>query len=156
MRLEHYSVEKLKKLKCNTMQLTQEQKEKIQSIGRAYDLRFIILHGSYAAGNPRHDSDVDIALMGKRPLSFDALLAVQGELGDVFGDTPERELDVKELRGVDPLFRYEVTRTGVLLYGDQTAYHEFQAYAFRDYMESGDLRKLELALLKKSMRALAR
>lgn len=161
MRLEHYPVEKLKKEilaiygNKTMIQFTQEQKKKIQDIGMAYDLRFIILHGSYAFGTPRHDSDTDIAFLGNHRPSFDALLAIHGALGEVFGDTQERELDVKELHGADPLFRYEVTRAGALLYGDQTAYDEFRAYAFRDYMESKDLRELEFALLKKSMNAIA-
>lgn len=112
------------------MRLRQEQKETIQSIGRSYDLRFIILHGSYAVGTPRQGSDIDIALVGNRRLSFETVLAIQGTLGDIFGDTRERELDVKTLRGADSLFRYEVVKNGALLYGDRTEYDEFRAYPF--------------------------
>lgn len=137
------------------MELTRTQKEKLREIGERHNLRFIILHGSYAAGTPRKGSDVDIAVLGNRRIGFAEVLELHGAFADVFGDSPERELDLKTLHGVDPLFRYQVTRDGVLLFGSATDYEEFKAYAYRDYMDSFDLRELEFALLKKSIQALS-
>lgn len=134
--------------------LTEQQRKGLEVMGRSYRLRFVILHGSYAAGKERPGSDLDIALVGEKGISFDKSLAIYGTLDDILGDRKERELDVKTLHKADPLFRYLVVRDGILLYGDITDYNEFKAYAFRDYMDSSDLRELELTLLKKSISAI--
>lgn len=137
------------------MILTQEQKEKILGIGKTYNLRFAILHGSYAKRSERKNSDLDIAVLGYEKIKFDQFLDLYGEFTGLFGDNKNRELDFKTLHGVDSLFRYEVTKDGILLYGNRTDYEEFKAYAYRSYIDSRDLRNLELTLLKKSIRALA-
>lgn len=133
------------------MEISGEEKAKLEEIGRLHDLRFIILHGSYAKGIPQKGSDFDIAILGKRKPPFDEILEIHTELAQIFGDNRERELDLKTLHGVDSLFRYEVIRDGLLLYGDPTDYEEFKAYAYRDYIDSSDLRELEFVLLKKSI-----
>lgn len=135
--------------------LTDAQKKQIQKIGQSHDLCFVILHGSYAKGAPRPGSDLDVAVLGKHPLSFAETLKIRENLTQVLGDRRERELDVATLHGSDPLFRFEVTRHGALLYGDPAGYEDFKAYAYRDYMDSYDLRQLELALLQKSIAGLA-
>lgn len=135
--------------------LTGAQKKQIQRIGQSHDLCFVILHGSYAKGAPRPGSDLDIAVLGNRPLSFEKTLKIHEALAKTLGDNQKRELDVATLHGSDPLFRFEVTRRGTLLYGDAADYEDFKAYAYRSYMDSYDLRQLELKLLQKSVAGLA-
>lgn len=55
---------------------------------------------------------------------------------------------------MDPLFRYLVVGDGILLYGNSTDYEEFKAYAFRDYMDSYDLRNLEEQMARAKIRML--
>lgn len=62
------------------MELTAEQKEKLQEIGDKFHLRFIILHGSYAKGIPRKGSNLDIAVVGKERIKLDGILTLHGEL----------------------------------------------------------------------------
>ncbi|OHA12761.1 MAG: hypothetical protein A3G49_00815 [Candidatus Sungbacteria bacterium RIFCSPLOWO2_12_FULL_41_11] len=138
------------------MVLTNQQKQKIEEIGQKHDLRFIILHGSQAVEKAHERSDVDIALLGKDRLLFPEVLELHGEFSGIFGDNQKRELDIKTLERADALFRYEVTKTGVLLFGDALDYEEFKAYAYRVFTDSRDLRALELILLKKSIRSLAK
>lgn len=45
--------------------ITKTQKQKLHDLGKIYDLRFIILHGSYATGTATIDSDLDIAILEK-------------------------------------------------------------------------------------------
>lgn len=135
--------------------LTGAQKKQIQEVGQLHNLRFVILHGSYAKGAPRTGSDLDVAVLGNQPLSFEEMLKIRQELAGVLGDSRERELDVATLHGSDPLFRFEVTRHGARLYGDAADYENFKAYAYRSYMDSYDLRQLELKLLQKSIAGLA-
>lgn len=136
--------------------LTNIQKQVLKKVGHYHNLRFIILHGSRARNSPRKGSDLDIAILGKNLITFDETLEIHDELGRVLGDNKERELDLKTLHKVDPLFRFEVVKDGILLYGDRTEFDEFRLYALRDYIDSYDLRKLESILLKRGVQSLAK
>jgi predicted nucleotidyltransferase len=131
------------------MQLTQEQQQKIEEVGRKYRLKFILLHGSYATDKIRRGSDLDIALLGEKPIEFEELSAIYSDLAEVFGDDPQRELDIKSLHKADPLFCYQVAKDSQLLYGDITDFNEFRAYAFSNYFDSKDLFHLEKKLIQK-------
>ena len=131
------------------MYLTQEQQQKIEEVGRKYSLKFILLHGSYATDKMKTGSDLDIALLGEKPIGFEELLAIHSDLAELFGDNPQRELDVKSLHKADPLFCYQVVKDSQLLYGDLTDFNEFKAYAFSNYFDSKDLFHLEKILVQK-------
>lgn len=130
-------------------QLNEKQKGILAVIGEKYNLRFIILHGSYAHGVPHSKSDLDIAVLGEKKPSVKELFAIQSDLSELFGDSKDRELDFKTLHHTDPLFRYLTVRDGALLYGDSLGYAEYKAYAFKDFMDTEDLRNLEIIITKK-------
>jgi len=131
------------------MHLTHEQQQKIEEVGRRYGLKFILLHGSYATDKMKADSDLDIGLLGKKMIEFEELLAIYGDLAEILGDDPQRELDIKSLHKADPLFCYQVAKDSQLLYGDLTDFNEFKAYAFSNYFDSKDLFHLEKILIQK-------
>lgn len=131
------------------MRLTEEQQQKIIRVGRKYCLKFILLHGSYATDKIRRGSDLDIAVLGEKPIEFEELLAIHGDLAEIFGDDSQRELDIKSLHKGDPLFCYQVAKDSQLLYGDITDFNEFKAYAFSYYFDSQDLFHLEKILIQK-------
>ena len=131
------------------MHLTQEQQQKIEEVGRKYSLKFILLHGSYATNKMKTGSDLDIALLGEKSIEVEELLAIYSDLADIFGDNPQRELDIKSLHKADSLFCYQVAKDSQLLYGDITEFNEFKAYAFSNYFDSRDLFRLEKILIKK-------
>lgn len=130
------------------MEFTFDRK-KLDSLAKHYNLKFVILHGSYATGAPRSDSDLDIAIFGKKEVNFSDLLKFYGDCEKIFGNNRDRELDLKTLHGVDPLFRYEVVKTGKLLYGDPLEYEDYKAYAFRAYEDAKPLFELECLLVQK-------
>ena len=130
------------------MQLTEQQYEQLRELGNSHGLQFIILHGSYATGKTRSDSDLDIAIVGGAPMTAADRTSFYAGLSDVFGDGSDREIDFKSLYHADSLFRYQVTRDGVLLYGDPRAYAEYKMFAFRDYIDTADLRRLESQLTR--------
>lgn len=138
------------------MVITAKQKKEVARVGRSHRLRFIILHGSYAKGVPRERSDLDLAYVGGRTHDLDEYLGIFQALEKVFGNSAERELDVKALHHADPLFRYQVVSSGKLLYGDPADYEEFKLYAYRDYGDSYDLRRLQDHLLEKSIAEISR
>lgn len=122
---------------------------RLEAAARALGLRMVVLFGSRASGSPPPgpESDVDLAVLGhpaQPPAWIDAYRAFES----VF---PDLSLDLVLLHEADPLFLYEIFRSGVLLYGDPDAYYEYKAYAYRAFVESADLRALEEALYRKKM-----
>lgn len=130
------------------MRITFDEKN-LTSIAQKHALRFVILHGSTARGRTRSDSDVDVAVVGTGPIDLKTQVRLAADLGSVFGGASARELDVKTLDRVDPLFRHEVVRDGQLLYGDPTQYEEFKAFARRAYDDARSLLDLERTLSRK-------
>ena len=134
------------------MKITKEQKKQIQKIGKKHCLDFVILHGSQVTGKKGPEPDVDIAIYRNKGIAFKEEMKIFLELSKIFGEFGE--LDLKTLHKKDPLFRYYVTRDGQLLYGDQTAYNFYKAYAFRDFQEAKPLFALEEYLVKKHQKEL--
>lgn len=136
------------------MLLTKKQKEKINQIGKKYNLKLILLYGSFARGENHPGSDLDIAVLGKESINLDTLLNIYYEMCLIFGNDPLGELDLSSLHDVNPLFRFYVMRDSMLLFGKTVDYYSFKAYAFRDYQESRSLLKLMNTLIYKRQKYL--
>lgn len=127
-------------------------KSKIKKIAKDHNLSLVILYGSQATGRANKDSDIDIAVLGFEPIGFEKLTDLNNEFADIF---ETKEIDVKLLHRVDPLFRFQVMRDGVLLFGKSRDFNSFRAYAFRDYFDSQDLFRLKEILIKKRLKNVA-
>lgn len=117
---------------------------------RRLGLRMLVLFGSYATGTPGQgpDSDVDLAMAVQAGHPRSSIWEYHTELAAVF---PDQSLDLVFLADADPLFRWEIVRHGTLLWGDPLDYLEYRAFAFRDFIDSADLRALERRLFEKKM-----
>lgn len=131
------------------MLLTEEKKEQIQKIGDKYELKLMIIHGSYAKKQEEPGSDLDIAILGEKPVDFDVFMKIFGELENVFGNSKERELDVKTLENADALFLYQAMKDSILIYGSSFDYWQLKTYAIRNYWDHEPIFKLEEILVKK-------
>jgi len=130
------------------MKITKKQQEKINKIGKKYNLKLAVIYGSFAKGKNRQTSDLDIAVLGERELDFKTILELYSEFSDVFRG---KEIDIKSLHRVDPFFRYQVMRDSILIYGKSLEYHNFKAYAFQAYMDSKNLLRLEQIMSQKTI-----
>ncbi|GJQ49241.1 nucleotidyltransferase domain protein [Candidatus Kuenenia stuttgartiensis] len=126
-------------------------KPEIDHIARKYNLLLVILYGSHASGRTCKESDIDIAVLGTRPITFENLIDLNNEFAEIF---KVKEIDVKSLHNTNSLFRYQVMSKGVLLYGKSYDYNSFKSYAFRDYYDSQDLLRLKEVLIKKRLQNL--
>lgn len=134
-------------------------KQQLEKVAKKFRLRFVILHGSYAAGRPRPDSDFDVAVLGEKELGAKQFLDLYAALDEILCAKMSCELDMKALHRVDPFFRYEVVRVGKLLYGNLTDYEEFKAFAHRAFEDAQPLLELERVLARKyqkHLRAIAK
>lgn len=130
------------------VQINKDKERRITKIGKKYKLKLAVIYGSSARGRSHKTSDLDIAVLGEKQLDFKTLLELYSEFGRIFKD---KEVDVKSLHRVDPFFRYQVMQDSILIYGDHLEYHNFKAYAFRAYMDSKDLLRLEKILSQKTI-----
>ena len=97
-------------------------------------------------------------LAGFRDLSHEDFLAdavrlaaIERMLEGLEPAFPGRNLDPVRLADADPLFRWEIMEPGLLLYGDPLDFLEYRAFAYRDFVDSADLRALERTLFEKRM-----
>lgn len=127
------------------------KKSEIVSIAKKYNLRFVILYGSYAKNQARPDSDIDLAVLGNKLVDFQQIVDLNNDFIDLIKFD---EIDVKSLHKTNPLFRYQVVKYGILLFGDVHDYNQFKAYAFRDYIDSEDLFKLRDIMTNKRLNRL--
>ncbi|MDP2630093.1 MAG: nucleotidyltransferase domain-containing protein [Candidatus Uhrbacteria bacterium] len=129
--------------------------KKLEKLAKQYRLRFVILHGSHATGKEHSESDVDIAFLPEGHMDTMTSLELFGPFSLIFSKKNEYlDLDLKSMEGADPLFRYEVVRDGVLLYGDPTDYEEYKAISARMYDDARSLFDLERVLVHKYQRHL--
>lgn len=126
-------------------------KEKTAEIADKYGFLLVMLYGSHAKETAKKESDIDIAVLGKKQFSFEQLIDLNNEFSEIF---EAKEIDVKSLHNTDSLFRYQVMRDGLLLYGASKDYNSFRAYAFRDYYDSRDIFRLKEAIIKKRLQSL--
>ena len=126
-------------------------KPEIDHIARKYNLLLVILYGSQASGRTCKESDIDIAVLGTRPITFENLIDLNNEFAEIF---KVKEIYVKSLHNTNSLFRYQVMSKGVLLYGKSYDYNSFKSYAFRDYYDSQDLLRLKEVFIKKRLQNL--
>lgn len=120
-------------------------------IARRHNLKLVVLYGSTASGKAGPESDVDIAVLGHEPISLRQLIDLNNDFMDLLAG---REVDVKSLHRTGPLFRYQVMKDAIRLYGDKREFDSLKIYAFRDYCESGPLFRLKEDLLQKRLAAL--
>lgn len=73
---------------------------------------FILLFGSFAKGNAREDSDIDLAYFSKQPLSSYERFNLAGELAAV----ANREVDLIDIKRIDTVFTMEIFEKGIPIY----------------------------------------
>ena len=116
------------------MKLNSNQQKKIKQIVLKNRILFAVAFGSKAKGKQRAGSDLDIAVLtGKKPT-----YKLFGELFGKFSQVFKKEnIDLRFLNEADPFFRHQVTKNGVLLFGDQHQYNLFKIYAYRSFVDDG-------------------
>lgn len=112
-------------------------KARLEPIAKRYDLRLIVLFGSHVSGRTHPESDVDVAVLARRPLVTEQQNRLWMEISDAF----QAEVDLAILNRGEPLLLYQVARTGKPLYEDERwAWAEFTSYAYRYYEDTRKFR----------------
>ena len=87
----------------------------IGSILKAHDVEYAAIFGSYARGEARPDSDVDILIRLRQPKSFFEL----GRLKDQLANLMEKKIDLVTEKAISPYIKKYVLRDLQVIYGQR-------------------------------------
>jgi len=133
------------------MEISNLQKLKIAKIAKKFHLKLIVVFGSFASGKNRVDSDLDIAILGIKEISFSEQINLINEFSRVFN----KNIDLSILNNVNPLLFFEVSKNSILLYGSREDFLKFKLYAFKVYNDYTPYFEMEKNLNKKIINAYA-
>ncbi|MEW6683037.1 MAG: nucleotidyltransferase domain-containing protein [Nitrospirota bacterium] len=106
------------------------------------DVVAIYRYGSAGTQHERPDSDVDLAVLPARPLTFDTMLKLSGALSDVAG----RQVDLVDLLKAPTILRAQIVAYGERLYcADERAGSVFEDYVFSSYARFNEERRALVA-----------
>lgn len=110
-------------------------KEKLAGIAKRHHLVFVVLFGSRARGERKNvESDLDIAVLVKKEPTYRQYMDIYGDIADLFAG---ENADVRLLNDADLMFRYNVVRDGILLFGDTKVYEKYKLLTIRRYVDDG-------------------
>ncbi len=92
--------------------LLEAHKDEIQEICRRYGVRSLRIFGSVARGKARPDSDVDLLVRFRKPISLLQLIRLERELSEVLGV----RVDLVTVRSLSPYIRSDVLASSKVLY----------------------------------------
>ena len=98
------------------MKIVEELKEIMRSIGEGYGIRHALLFGSYARGDYKPYSDIDIAVKFDRGWDRKEYIIRSGKLSSIISGRIGKETSVVPLNLADSILKYEVYSSGILLY----------------------------------------
>jgi len=127
-------------------------REKLLEIIKKYDLKLLLLFGSQANGQIHKESDVDLAFLSEKKLSFKDEILLNTEFCNIFRTN---RVDTVDLKKADPLLKHEIAKNYQLLYGTKEDLFEFKALAFKNYINHLPLLELEDFLTEKRQKLFA-
>ena len=127
------------------------QKLKIAKLARKFQLKLVIIFGSFANGKNREDSDLDIAVLGLKEVSFNEQISLVNELSKILN----KNIDLTVLNKANPLLLFQVSKNPILLYGSREDFLKFKLYAFNAYNDYAPYFEMEKNLNKKIISAYA-
>ena len=133
------------------MEITKDQKLRIAKIAKKFHLKLIIVFGSFANGKYRKDSDLDIAVLGSKEVSFNEQIRLTNELFLVFN----KNIDLSVLNRANPLLLFQASKNSILLYGKREGFLKFKLYAFNVYNDYAPYFEMEKKLNERIINAYA-
>ena len=117
------------------------------------DVVAVYLYGSRAKGEETDKSDLDLAILFKKPLTkYERVLELRVEVQKVVGDV--FFVDVREIQlGLSPVFLGEVISSGNIIFcRDEDKRIKFEVEAMRIIDDGEQIRRMNLYYLKKSLK----
>lgn len=117
------------------MKITTKQKNYIKKLAKKYDLKMILLFGSQVNGRTHQESDIDIAVLPEKNLTFNQEVLLNTDLINVLGN-----VDLTNLRKASPLLMKQIIDNYRILYQkNNLLINDFEVYALHRYVEAEPL-----------------
>ena len=110
------------------------------------EILLAFLFGSFAKGQARPSSDVDIGVLFSSVPGIDALTSLTDDLSSLV----RKEIDLAVLNEASPILKMQVLKSGILLYAkDKKYYHQFFVDTVNQYDDLKQVRRpIEESILK--------
>ena len=136
------------------MILSKKQNKILEKLAEKYDLKLILLFGSYASGKTHKNSDFDIAVFFDREkrevLNLDDELGIIAKLTDSF----EKKIDLSVINHANPLLLKQISRNCRLLFGNVQDFNNFNLFAFHRYNDYAPFFAMESRFVSEQIRKL--
>ena len=133
------------------MEIIAEQKLSVAKVAKKCKLKLILIFGSFASGKQRKGSDLDVAILGLKGISFNEEIKIAGELSLIFS----KNVDISVLNTANPLLTFQASKNSILLYGNKEDFFKFKIYAFSRYNDYAPYFLMERDLNKKIINSYA-
>lgn len=125
----------------------QIDKRKLTKISEKFGLSLVIVFGSYASGKTHQSSDLDIAVKIKDQSQIVKIfLDLNCELQELF---PKNKIDLAFINHADPLFLKKISEQCILIFGNETDFNEFKAYAYKRFIDHKKYLEMEKSYVDK-------
>lgn len=128
------------------MFLTQENlKTIIDTLTMELDPEFVYIFGSYAKGEARFESDVDIAVYLNRPsTSYDLFL-----IGNKLSLKLKKDIDLINLNEISTVFAAQIVSKGQVIYSKDDLFRQnYSIKIFKEYAKLNEERKVILDTIR--------
>ncbi len=121
--------------------------DKIRELCKKHGIMVFILFGSYAANRFDSESDVDVAILVKNPVSIlKSRTRILKKLSDLFG---YKDIDLVLLNHADPLLKFNIAREGKLIYEETKGlFNIFKVRAMSEHNDAKKFYQLEKEFVK--------
>ena len=127
--------------------MTEQDKIKVVDIAKKHGLALVALFGSQTSGFTHKESDVDVAYLSDKELSFEEEATLNADLIPVFQND---KISLVNLKKAPPLLLKQIVSNAVVLYEQRPhIFIEQFLYALRTYEEAAPLFALREHYLKR-------
>jgi predicted nucleotidyltransferase len=110
------------------------------------DILLVYLFGSLTE---REDAnDIDIAILFRQSPPYDLLVSIKEA---IHRRTGIQRVDLIDLNRTGPVFRFDIIRSGRILYGQDDIVNNFEAKVIKEHMDTEYLRKVQKWFLKEKV-----
>ena len=129
--------------------MVEVDKKKIADIAKCHKLTLVVLFGSQATGFTHKESDVDVAYMSDRKLSFHDEVLLNTKLTEVFRND---KVSLVNLKTASPLLLKQIVMNGIALFEKSPhLFTELFIYALRMYEEAAPIFDLREHYLRRKI-----
>ena len=116
-------------------------KNLLQKMLQEHALDFVVLFGSYARGQIKKTSDIDIAIKKEGKIEIEEYSEIQSKLAKIF-NVKDIKIGLVEILHLSPILMWQIAKYGQLLAGNPLKFKKNQLYALKKYLDTKKFRNL--------------